>query len=121
MKNLLFFFALLAQMVMTVPQANAAGPPDRLNEIVLSVDHTVTDFSIVQVAVFQDVTFAADLPVLFIHKTDNLCMEKLYLTDNISFKHPPNDRVDLMLSTTLKYNDDNKFLIALVRKSRHDN
>jgi len=90
MKNLLFFFALLALMVMTVPRADAAGPPDRQNEIVLCVDHAVTVISIAPVACLPFVIYRQnDWPPLRVPEFGDCIVFATYVMAPADIPHPP--------------------------------
>jgi hypothetical protein len=104
MKKLLLLCGLITFMVMIVPRADAAGPPGyQENSISLCIDQMIVHVE--QIAMMPDVSFAADLPVLIIRATGDPGLEKLYLIPEISFKHPPNYSVGLMISknTSIDY------------------
>jgi hypothetical protein len=103
MKKLFFIFALLAVMVMQVPQASAAGPPGQ-EEISIALQSAQADVQYVaQYAMMPDVSFAADLPVLVLKAPADFRLFKLCFAEVIQFQHPPNiNRVGMISFDTDK-------------------
>jgi hypothetical protein len=102
MKKLFFIFALLAVMVMQVPQASAAGPPGQ-EEISIALCTAQSDVQyVVQYAMIPDISFAADLPVLDLKAPADFRLFKLCFAESIKFQHPPNNRVGMISFDTDK-------------------